>query len=82
MSTLFRTRQWFDQCGWGILATFNTDHICYFQNQFLGALKKSEATDMISWFYALHADSFIMGSDVPNLHWDKCLNKGSDCVAM
>jgi hypothetical protein len=63
----------------GILASYNTAHICYLRNQFLGALKKPLATDMISWFHARDADFFIMGFDVPDLHWDKCLSKGNNC---
>jgi hypothetical protein len=51
----------------------------YLWSQFLGAVKKSLAADMISWFHALHAD-FIMGFFVPVFQWDKSQNKGSDCV--
>jgi hypothetical protein len=52
----------------------------YLWSQLLGALKKSLASDMIRWFRALDADSFIGGYDVPVFQWDKSLNKGSDCV--
>jgi len=54
----------------------------YLWSQFLGAFKKSLASDMIRWFHALDADFFLVGFDVPVFQWDKSLNKGSDCVVI